>query len=248
MSPDLKPRRRLLPAQAGDDESTHIHRQLIGLLGAVLPFGVWLMAGLRPTPPLPRWTLLGSVSSYYYTGAGVLFVGLLSALAVFLLTYKGYRNKYQTRDRVGAVIAGTAAACVAFFPTNAPLPELQPTWWTPASRFVHYIAAFVLFSTFAFFSLVQFPKSDPTDTQHARAKQVRNVIYRVCGVGIMVCVLWIVIAARSHTPIFWPEALALEFFAISWLVKGRAINAATAAARRALDFARHPGQLHPGQP
>ena len=206
------------------------------------------MAGLRPTPPLPQWKLLGSVSSYYYTGGGVVFVGLLSALAVFLLTYKGYHNRYQKRDRVGATIAGIAAALVAFSPTHAPVAELQPAWWTPAFKYVHYVAAFVLFSTFAFFSLVQFPKSDPSHGPEPREKRVRNVIYRACGVGIAGCVLWIVIAARSRVPIFWPEALALEFFAISWLVKGRALNAMSATTRRALDIGRHPGQLHHGQP
>src|SRR5262245_32688916 len=88
-------REPLLPSEQADDASTHVHRQLIGLMGALLPLGVWLVAGWRPTPPLRRWELLGSVSSYYYTGGGVVFVGLLSALAVFLLTYKGYHNKYQ---------------------------------------------------------------------------------------------------------------------------------------------------------
>jgi hypothetical protein len=221
-----------LPTKGTDDASTHVHRQLIGLLGALLPFGVWLIAGLRPTPPLPRWKLLGSVSSYYYTGGGVVFVGLLSALAVFLLTYKGYHNKYQRRDRIGATIAGIAAALVAFCPTSAPLPELQPSWWTPGLRTMHYIAALVLFSTFAFFSLVQFPKAGPPDANH-RFKRLHNVIYRVCGVGIALCVLWIGIAARAKVPIFWPEAVALEFFAISWLVKGRVLHGIVATARRA---------------
>ena len=220
------------PTHAADDASTHVHRQLIGLLGALLPFGVWLIAGLRPTPLLPRWELLGSVSSYYYTGGGVVFVGLLSALAVFLLTYKGYHNQYQRRDRIGASIAGIAAALVAFCPTRAPLPALEPLWWTPALRIVHYIAALVLFSSFAFFSLVQFPKSGPAKAT-SRHKRLHNVIYRVCGVGIALCVLWAGIAARARVPIFWPEALALEFFAISWLVKGRVLHGIAATARRA---------------
>jgi hypothetical protein len=222
----------LLATDSPDDASTHVHRQLIGLLGALLPFGVWLIAGLRPTPPLPRWKLLGSVSSYYYTGGGVVFVGLLSALAVFLLTYKGYHNQYQLRDRVGATIAGVAAALVAFCPTRAPLPALQPSWWTPGLRIVHYIAALVLFSAFAFFSLVQFPKAGRANATH-RYKRLHNVIYRGCGVAIALCVLWAGIAARARVPIFWPEALALEFFAISWLVKGRVLHGIVATARRA---------------
>src|SRR6266545_2173362 len=50
-------------------------------------------------------------------------------------------------------------------------------------------------------------------------------------------------ALITRAPIFWPEAVALEFFAVSWLVKGRADRTAAAAGRRTLHYGRHPGQL-----
>lgn len=82
------------PPQQPDDQSSNAHRQLIGLLGLMLPPLVYLIAGLRPTQGLPSWQLLSSISAYYYTGAVAAFVGILIALAVFLFTYSGYDNEY----------------------------------------------------------------------------------------------------------------------------------------------------------
>src|SRR5215471_6413943 len=74
------------------DLSYQTHRRLIGVLGFLLPILLYLVAGLRPTAPLPRWTLLDSVSAYYYTGAVAILVGVLFALSLFLFSYPGYEN------------------------------------------------------------------------------------------------------------------------------------------------------------
>jgi hypothetical protein len=105
-------------------------------------------------------------------------------------------------------------------------------------------SAAVLFSCFIFFSLFQFPlsrakKSEPLPPE----KKLRNVIYISCDIAMVLCLVWVVYAEFTHMPIFWPEALALEFFAVSWLVKGRAYSTAVAAGRQSLSYARHPGQL-----
>ncbi len=234
----------LFPTPEADDLSSHVHRQFIGGLGLVLPVLLWLIAGWRPTEGLPRWELLGSVSAYYYTGAVAAFVGILIALAVFLFTYRGYNNEYRRRDRVAAIIAGTAAALVAFFPTDAPSDLSVPSWWTPRTGTMHYGSAVVLFAAFIFFSLFLFPKSKVKKGESLPPdKQVRNWIYIVCGIAMVVCMSWAGSTFFTGAPIFWPEALALEFFAVSWLVKGRADRTAVAAGRRSLYYGRHPGQL-----
>lgn len=227
-----------------DDLSSHVHRQFIGGLGLVLPVLLWLIAGWRPTEGLPRWELLGSVSAYYYTGAVAAFVGILFALGVFLFTYRGYNNEYRRRDRVAAIVAGSTAFLVAFCPTSAPNDLSVPSWWTPRTGTIHYISAVILFCAFSFFSLFLFPKSKvgggkplPLD------KQARNWIYILCGIAMVVCMLWAGSAYFTGAPIFWPEALALEFFAVSWLVKGRADRTAVVVGRRTLYYGRHPGEL-----
>ena len=74
------------------DLSHRFHRSLIGYLGILLPVLLYGLAGLRPTTDLPRWETLNSISAYYHTGAVAVFVGVLFALALFLLTYRGYKG------------------------------------------------------------------------------------------------------------------------------------------------------------
>jgi phosphoglycerol transferase MdoB-like AlkP superfamily enzyme len=197
---------------------------------------VWLIAGWRPTEGLQQWELLSSVSAYYYTGAVAAFVGILVALAVFLFTYRGYNNEYSRRDRIAAITAGASAAIVAFFPTSAPGDVPEPSWWTQRTGTIHYISAAVLFGAFIFFCLFLFPKSKVKEGEALpRDKRVRNHIYISCGAAMLVCILWAGSASFTGAPIFWPEALALEFFAVSWLVKGRADRTLATAGRRTLN-------------
>jgi hypothetical protein len=234
----------LFAASGSDDRSTHAYRQLIGSLGLVFPFVLWLIAGLRPTRELARWELLTSVSSYYYTGSIAVFVGILVALGVFLVTYRGYDNKYNRHDRIASIVAGTAAILVALFPTKAPLDSLIPSWWTPGTGTIHYISAVVLFCSFSFFSLFLFTKSKPDSGEPlTKGKRVRNRIYICCGILMVACIVWAGIASFLNAPIFLPEALALESFALSWLTKGRADRTAVSVARRTFYYGRNPGQL-----
>lgn len=234
----------LFPTPEADDLSSHSHRQFIGCLGMALPVLLWLLAGWRPTKGLPRWEPLSSVSAYYYTGSVAAFVGILITLAVFLFTYRGYKNEYRRRDRIAAIIAGGSAVMVALFPTDAPGDLSVPFWWTPRTGTIHYISAIVLFSAFIFFSLFLFPQSKVKKAEPLpRDKRMRNWIYIFCGAVMVVCMLWAGIALFKGAPIFWPEALALEFFAVSWLVKGRVIRTAVVAGRRTLHYGRHPSQL-----
>src|SRR5213592_4599764 len=98
--------------------SQQAHRRLIGILGLLLPLLLFIFAGLRHTVGLPAWTPLNSISAYYYTGAVAIFVGVLFALALFLLTYPGYKGVIA--DRLLGLVGGTAAILVALFPTSAP--------------------------------------------------------------------------------------------------------------------------------
>jgi dipeptide/tripeptide permease len=197
------------------------------------------MAGWRPTKGLERWGLLSSVSSYYHTGAVAAFVGVLVTLAVFLLTYRGYDNEARRRDQTVAVIAGIAAIGVACFPTGVPGGLPAPSWCTPVIRTIHYVSAVILFGSFVVFSLYLFRKTDVKKGEPLpTAKQQRNRIYVLCGVAMSGCMVWAGIAGIVHAPVFWPEALAIECFALSWLVKGRADWTVTRAGERTRDYVR----------
>jgi len=232
---------KLFPEPAPDDLSSYGHRQLIGYVGLLLPPLLWFMAGTRPTDPLPAWQPLGSISAYYYSGAVTAFTGGLVAMALFLFAYRGYENSYGFWDRVLAVVAGLAALAAAFFPTNAPADPLTPGWWTPQMAVIHYLGGVFLFGSFACFALFQFPKSGSAPL--SRDKQVRNGLYYACGAAIILCMAWAALSGLNKTSIFWPETIALELFAATWLAKGRAEITAVAVVQKTAHYASHPGQL-----
>jgi hypothetical protein len=221
------------PIENPDDLSGHTHRQVIGYLGLALPILLVQAERLRPNAASDRW-YGGSISDYYWTGAVSLFVGLLAALSLFLLTYRGYDNATQRYDRAAAIIAGVSAAVVALFPTTPPPGILAPPagiaplpWWHEWIAVTHQVAAIILFSTFAVFSLWLFRQSAPDEPLTAEKKR-RNAIYVLCGVGIVASMTWALVAGLANRSIFWPESLALGFFAWSWLTKGRALHSVKA--------------------
>lgn len=221
------------PSAAGerrDDRSGHRHRQVIGYLGLALPILLVQMQRWRANVSTDQWKG-SSISAYYWTGAVSLFAGLLAVLAVFLLTYRGYDNESRKQDRSAAVVAGVAAAVVALFPTSPP-DGLALPWYRDWIGLTHTAAAIILFSMFAVFSLVLFRKSAPGEGKSADKKQ-RDAIYVLCGIGILASMAWAVVAGMTGASIFWPESLALVFFAWSWLTKGRALHSIKVTARSA---------------
>ena len=211
--------------------SQQAHRRLIGILGLLLPLLLYLVAGLRPTPPLRPWTPLDSVSAYYYTGAIAIFVGILFALSLFLLTYGGYEG--EMADRIVGRVAGTGALGVALFPTSAPLGLFEPPWWRPAFAAVHYVSAVVLFVGFILFSTWLFRKSSvPPGHRRPIDKQWRDAICLSCGVLMIICVSWAGSSLFTHAPIVLPESIAIVAFAVSWLTKGEIHKGVAAAYHR----------------
>jgi len=194
-------------------------RKAVGIIGIALPFvlafGRMLLDGSPGIEP--------SMSAYYYTQMGDVFVGSLCAIAVFLMSYRGY----QRRDRIAAILAGAAGIGIALFPTT-PLADPSPA--DQAIGRVHLACAAVFFLTLAYFSLALFRETDPARTPTPRKLQ-RNIVYTVCGHTILACLLMIVLgnlflsetdAIRLHW-LFWFEAVAVVAFGASWLVKGEAI-------------------------
>ena len=199
--------------------SQQAHRRLIGILGLLLPLLLFIFAGLRHTVGLPAWTPLNSISAYYYTGAVAIFVGVLFALALFLLTYPGYKGVIA--DRLLGLVGGTAAILVALFPTSAPDGLSAPTWWSPYMRTVHYLSAVVLFVVFILFAIWLFRKSNiPRRGDRPLEKRRRDDICLASGIIMIASVLWAASSMVTHAPIFIPESIAIIAFAVSWLTKG----------------------------
>lgn len=219
------------PPKRRDDMSNARHRQLIGYIGLALPWLLIVVVLWRDG--LTVWQGLDSVSAYYYTGANPLFVGMLFVLGLFLAAYQGYANKLQKWDRLFARIAAAAAILVAFFPTAAPpVDGITPlAWWAPWMGCLHFWASIVLFAAFAVFCLWLFRATEKSaaaseDDKERRSepdqdKKWRNRFYFLCGTVILAAIMWAGYNNTRGKPIFWQEATALTFFALSWLVKGK---------------------------
>ncbi len=210
-------------------------RKAIGLLGVSLPFILSLGAMLVFNEGIQE-----SISHYYYTGMGDVFVGTLFALGLFLFSYKGYEKK----DDVAGDLACLFAVGVALFPTtplcdpNALLlcdPQLPSYAPTPNEQIIgkiHLAFAAAFFLMLAYFSLFLFTKTDSKKPM-TPTKRRRNQVYRTCGITIVVSIILIVLlavlpsdienAVRELNPVFWLESVAVVAFGLSWLTKGEAI-------------------------
>ena len=157
--------------------------------------------------------MLSSVSAYYYSGAVALFTGVLVALSLTLLSYKGYRD--VRADRIVGKTSGAAAACVAFLPTEPP-PGLRPGWWMSWMGYAHVTSAIVLFVSFIVFALWLFRMTAVIDRRKRPVyKKTRDADCLGCGIVMICAVLWAGAAGLAHRSIFWPEAFAIEAFAVS---------------------------------
>ncbi|WP_442845816.1 hypothetical protein [Leeuwenhoekiella sp. H156] len=210
-------------------------RKIVGTLGMLLP--VLLLA-----ISLTFFDLnapLESISHYYFTRASTLFTGSMGLIGTFLIVYSGEERV----DFWVSNIAGVAALCVAFFPTSnlatmccdLDMPyavtyfeESKEGW----RSLFHYIAAAVFLLALAYMSLFLFVKSDKPKAQRSPKKIMRNRMYRICGSLMLAALLVVVLGLTGVIPetsydelrlTFWMEAVAVEAFGFSWLVKGEAL-------------------------
>jgi hypothetical protein len=193
-------------------------RKAVGVIGMALPFVLALGKIILTGPGIES-----SMSSYYYTIMRDVFVGSLCSIAVFLMSYRGYENI----DSIAGKLAAAFAFGTALFPTS---PDANAGILQTDIGRLHLFFAALFFLTLAFFALVLFRKTDPSKPPTTQ-KIKRNIVYTVCGFGILACILILVVlkffpnnsTIFNLKPVFWLEALAIVFFGISWFVKGEAI-------------------------
>ena len=196
-------------------------RTAVGILGIAFPLVIFLGGRI-----IFGEGLQGSISSYYYTGMRDVFVGILCAIGVFLLSYKGYKPI----DSIAGNLACFFAVGVALFPTS---PAANPSSQQEIIGHIHIGFASLYFATLAFFSLILFTKTDPGKKPSHRKLQ-RNKVYITCGILMVLCLILIVAVHISHvvdvndtlsrgSSVFWLESIAIVAFGVSWMTKGGAI-------------------------
>ncbi|MFD6072769.1 DUF998 domain-containing protein, partial [Amycolatopsis lurida] len=157
------------------------------------------------------------ISGYYYSGMRDVWVGVMCAIGVFLLSYRGYGRV----DDIAGNIAAVAAVGVALFPTTPANGDRTDE----IAGLLHLGFAAVFFLTLAFFCIVLFTKSDK-EIPGAR-KPARNQLYVASGVIMLVCLALIVLCGlvfdeqtKDLYPALWLESVAILAFGVAWLTKG----------------------------
>lgn len=193
---------------------------IIGVLGILFPFALAIGAFARGCVEIQH-----SISYYYHTCMGDVFVGFMCAYAMFLFAYRGFDKK----DNWAANLAAVFALGVAIVPTKFAEIEANCTtepWFT--NQVIHLTSAAAFFLVLAYFSLVLFTKTAHGGHMTA-AKKSRNSIYKACGIVMLACLGLIAVymlilfdkfpELANYKPIFWLESIALLAFGISWLTK-----------------------------
>jgi len=208
-------------------------RRLIGVMVMLLPlilwFFLWVYSGHSKE--------LDSISHYYFTRVDSIFIMVISLMAFFLIVYKGD----QIIDFILSLISGLSALVLLLFPTSPIIEKCEDfnvaftnTFIidSPLRENIHFAAAAIFIITLAVMSIFIFPRPDKFSSDGAVNVQSRNMLYRICGIGMLLAIAVIGLYAiglidkdfyNNQSLTFWMEVVALEFFGVSWLIKGETI-------------------------
>lgn len=196
--------------------STLHYRKVVGFMGVFLTPALYIFAGNI----FPH-----SISDYYHTASGNIFVGVMCAIGVFLCCYKGY----DLGDHVGSTLAGAMAVLVGLCPTAAD----GATGTAVLLGKVHWTSAFTFFLSITYLCLFQFVQTTKKGAGLTHQKKWRNFWYRFFGsvmlaslAGLLSYYLW----PDTVKDLFYPvqpvllfETIAVAAFGFAWLIKGEAL-------------------------
>lgn len=179
-------------------------RALIGWLGMLLPWLVVLLIGYFPE----------SISATWHTNACTVFMIILGSASFLLISYKGY----EKIDDVLLTCSGIAGLGICLFPCSIDtITGKIGTFMLDSeiSNIIHIIFAVIFFAILSYNSFFLFTKGAGEMTKN---KKIRNIIYRVCGIG-MIGSFAIMLLPEFHIKVWLTETIALFFFALSFLTK-----------------------------
>jgi hypothetical protein len=206
-------------------------RTLIGVLGLALPM-LLLLGDLALNAD--EFELRGSLSAYYHSGARDIFVSILAAVAILLVTYK---ITEMNRDNLFSFIAGMAAVGVAFFPTGSP-DGVQPTplqarVGDELTEALHYgfAACFILSLGLLCYDFAQRERKRPQARagRHARFPPMFWYSFHLSAAIAIACAVAFIGATQAlgffddHS-ILIGEVVVTVAFGLSWLAKGLDLN------------------------
>ncbi|MBO4603075.1 MAG: hypothetical protein J5651_07940 [Salinivirgaceae bacterium] len=198
-------------------------RNIIGFLGMILPW-VALLGTFLVSKNIELsddfWSNLSISATYYLTPA---LTGILTTAAVVLMCY----DSYEPIDDIITTLSGVCGLLIVLFPCHCCIsPDKVGLFQLPAniSHIIHSVSAVCFFLLLAFNSLFLFTKSKVEEINQTKQKKTRNIIYRICGYGMLAALILMPLPIHFPAKTFIVETIALTFFGISWLVKGQAFG------------------------
>ncbi len=188
-------------------ETYFVLRMVIAAGALVLPAALLVWVALDAD-----LSMMGSLSAFYYSPARSLFVGILVAIGVALVAYRGY-----TRGENALLnAAGGLSIVAALVPTGeSALPGLNP------ASVIHAVAASGFF-VLAALSIIFYGQETLGSIPDPDLRRRYRVAYRVLAVlvgalpALAVLVSWV---AGPSVALFAGESAALYAFAAFWIVK-----------------------------
>ena len=188
-------------------ETYFVLRMVIALGALLLPLALVAWSTVDPAVPMAD-----SISAYYYTPARGVFVGVVVAIGVALMAYRGYTRG----ENVLLNAAGVLAIVVALVPTADPaLPDQN------VGTVIHAVAALGFF-VLAALSIVFYGHETVGAVAKRQLRRGYRAIYRVLTALVLIFPVIAFLLARVVDPTAWlfvVETAALYAFAIFWLVK-----------------------------
>lgn len=179
-------------------------RKWIGIFAMSLPWIVVILTGGFPA----------SISATWYTNACTVFMIILGMASMLLMAYKGY-TKF---DDIILTCAGVTGLLICLFPCAVSGGVQKVGTFmvnSNISGIIHNISAIVFFILLSYNSLFLFTKTSGNMTPN---KKIRNVIYRVCGVGMIISFA-LLLLPDFRIKVWLVETIALTFFGVSFLTK-----------------------------
>ena len=187
-------------------------RKILGWLGMLL---AWIVAILYMVFEVQAFKLPNSISATYYVASCITpFMIILGSAGILLICYNGYDKV----DRIICTLAGIFGLCICIFPCSADGRVGTFQLDGSISGWLHNISAFIFFGLLSFNSLFLFTKGAGEPTPE---KKKRNIIFRVCGIGMLASFLLLIPLWNVPCGTWIVEMVALTFFGISWLTKSQ---------------------------
>lgn len=200
-------------------------RCIVGILGMLLPWIVLILSFAY------GYGFPDSISATYYLPTCITpFMIILGSAGLLLISYKGY----DLQDDIVCSVTGIFALGICLF--SCGIEDLVSHWLELAdltlvgtfqiapgiSGFLHSACALFFFALLAYNSMFLFTKTNGNMTER---KKKRNLIFRICGIGMAVSFIAIIpISLFDIWGGIWViETIALQFFGISWITKANCI-------------------------